>query len=65
MLIEIYQRTVIPLLHYLVKTARRRAFLQRNAATELKRKFNVKYIYIVGVQQYTHTRLTALFPGAP
>jgi len=41
-LIEIYHRTVIPLLHYLAKTARHRAFLQGDAATELKQKINVK-----------------------
>jgi len=42
--VEIYHRTVIPLLYYLAKTARRRALLQGklNAATELKRKINVK-----------------------
>jgi len=41
-LIEIYHRTVIPLLHYLAKTARHRAFLQGDAATELKQEINVK-----------------------
>jgi len=41
-LIEIYHRTVIPLLHYLAKTAQRCAFLQGNAAMELKRKINLK-----------------------
>jgi len=41
-LIEIYHRTAISLLYYLAKTARRRAFLQGDAATELKRKINVK-----------------------
>jgi len=43
-LIEIYHRTLMPLLlqHYLAKTARRRAFLQSNAASKLKRKINVK-----------------------